>query len=113
MKYPKPRILLVDMPSECGKELTNSGYNAKAGTFGVRYRVPPSDSLAHVSLNARSLPDYEEQEIIIVNTRDGGVSNRNSGNAPYGVSVFWQHAGRGIVDPRPPVMAGTSGAFDR
>ena len=34
-EYPKPKILLVDMPKACADVLRQAGYNVAVGTFGV------------------------------------------------------------------------------
>ena len=100
-RYPKPKILLVDMPDTCAAVLRKAGYNVAEGTFGRPYRVPASDALYYVQ-NEWWLPNCDEQEIVIVNTSvpspTGVVRLDSPGD---GVYVFWQDGTNGLIDPRP------------
>ncbi len=66
-KYPKPKILLIDMYKECCEVLQKSGYNAKEGSFGKVYEIERSSQLYPVSINSWILPNCCEQEIIFAN----------------------------------------------
>ena len=46
---PKPKILLVDLPDTCTKQLQSAGYNIRAGSFGSQFKVKASDGLAVVA----------------------------------------------------------------
>jgi hypothetical protein len=54
-KYPRPKILLIDMKDETESVLKAEGYDVVAGSFGVPYRVPKEDKLFPVIING-SLP---------------------------------------------------------
>jgi hypothetical protein len=112
--YAKPRILLVDMPEECECALIDAGYNVAAGTFGSTCSVQPSEGLHPVPMNTSELPDFEEQEIIVVNTsRPLPTGQCEVTNPGEGVSALWQRSNEGIIDPRPYVMTEVRHAFDR
>jgi len=64
-KFPKPKVLLVDLPREVQDAILAAGFNAQAGTFGRPYKVPARDSYVRMNADAR-LPNYHEQEIIII-----------------------------------------------
>jgi len=65
-KYPKPKILLLDLESEAESILKDAGYNVTSGSFGVPYKVPRDDNRSPVIPNG-SLPDFAEQEVVAVN----------------------------------------------
>jgi len=114
LKYPKPKILLIDMPPACEDTLRNAGYNVARGTFGTPYRVKQCDKLFYVSLESCSLPDYQEQEIIIANTSRPGATGSPPGEGPgEGVDAYWQEGTSGLVDPRPLFMGEVCGSFDK
>lgn len=113
-KYEKPKILLIDMPNACEKSLQTEGYNVTAGTFGYPIEVSPSDQIFHVSTESVKLPDYEEQEIIIVNTARTIVIPRLKNDSPGdGVKAIWQRAINGVIDPRPVAMREVRDSFGR
>ena len=64
-KYPRPKILLADMGAETQQLLSAEGYNVADGTFGVPYKVPMSSSYSPV-IPEYSLPNYAEQEVVVV-----------------------------------------------
>jgi hypothetical protein len=41
-KYPKPKVLLVDMPANSYDALRAAGFNVSEGSFGTPYAVAPS-----------------------------------------------------------------------
>jgi len=113
-KYPKPKILVVDLPPACTAALRSAGYNVATGTFGTPYAVPRSDSLCPVMTNSCSLPNSEEQEIIIASTACPDPDETMKGEkAGEGVDHVWQSAVHGDIDPRPLVMRMVRPAFDR
>lgn len=104
-KYPKPKILLVDMPPKCAQVLEDAGYNVSVGTFGLPYRVIASDELFYVPLDSYHLPNSFEQEIVIVNTLCPTPSDLPPEGCPgEGVDAIWQDGTAGIIDPRPVAM---------
>jgi hypothetical protein len=102
LKYPKPKILLLDLPDPFETALNAAGFNAAVGTFGVPYAVTESDKLHYVSRSSALLPNVEEQEIIIVNTASPKALHELPVDQPgFGVTAYWQAGVEGEVDPRP------------
>lgn len=113
-KYPKPKILLIDMDDRCATALQAAGYNVCVGTFGTPYRVKPSKSLYYVSLSSSHLPNHEEQEIVVVNLLGPDPTDAPPGNVPGDtVKAFWQSCSDGLIDPRPITMFLVRSAFDK
>lgn len=113
-KYPKPKILLVDLPEGAMKKLASSGFNVKAGTFGRPYRVPASDDFLPVVAQA-NLPNYTEQEVIIIDLTSPEMADQPEGRkqTSEGAPDWYAKASRGFIDPRPRVMAEVSEDWDR
>ncbi len=63
-RFPKPKILLVDLPDGAASKLLAAGFNVRSGTFGRPYRMPVGDGYFPVFAQAR-LPNYTEQEVVI------------------------------------------------
>jgi hypothetical protein len=107
-KYPKPKILLIDMYKECGDVLRAAGYNVAEGSFGTVYQVEKSCKLYHISFESCNLPNCSEQEIIFTNIYKKPVQSEppeTQKNFPgFGVESIWQDAKKGIIDPRPATM---------
>jgi len=113
-KYLKPNILLVDMPSQCKEVLCRAGYNVAVGSFGTPYRVKASTKLMHVSTKSVVLPNYEEQEVVLVDTEGPKAVDKVIEDAPVeGVDEVWQSCESGIIDPRPRAMRLVRKAFER
>jgi hypothetical protein len=70
IKYQRPKILLLDCAPEVEAALTGAGYNAKSGTFGRPYRVRLGSGYLPV-LSKASLPNYPEQEVVIIDLGEG------------------------------------------
>lgn len=103
-RFQKPRILLVDLPSEWSVRLRQAGYSADEGTFGQPYSVEPSD-LPFPALNKSAwLPDYHEQEIVLVNAAEPEARGEQPPAPGLGVESWWQSAVSGLVDPHPLAM---------
>jgi hypothetical protein len=110
--YEKPRILLIDCSEECQEELRKNGWNCSVGTFGTPYLCERSSNVYLVTGDSASLPDCEEQEIVIIDTAitpPGGEPDRSPGK---GVAEFWQSGAEGMIDPRPLTMNSERSAFD-
>ncbi|KXB07062.1 hypothetical protein AKJ51_02135 [candidate division MSBL1 archaeon SCGC-AAA382A20] len=113
-KYEKPKIMMLDMPKACTKTLQKAGYNMTEGSFGLPYKVKRSDKPKYVSLDSRNLPNYEEQEIIFVNTALPDSVGKKPENIPEsGVTELWQLSTKGLIDPRPYAMTLVQKASDR
>jgi len=113
-KYPKPKILMIDMPLAWASVLRKAGYKVSLGTFGTPYRVEPSDGFSLVPFESYSLPNCEEQEIVIADSARPKPVDELPHQAPgEGVDALWQSNETGVIDPRPYVMGRASGSFDR
>jgi len=110
--YEKPRILLIDCSEECQEVLREAGWNCSVGTFGTPYLCERSSNLHLVTGDSASLPDCEEQEIVIIDTAitpPGGGPDRSPGK---GVAEFWQSGAEGMIDPCLLTMNSERSAFD-
>ncbi len=104
-EYHKPKVFLVDMPDTCREVLAHSSYTVATGSFGRPYRISRSNECSHVTLESTKLPNKEEQEIWVVNTRCPPASPCPPKNEPgEGVNTFWQQCHRGSIDGRPLAM---------
>ena len=113
-KYPKPKILLVDLPDEATAKLSSSGFNVKAGTFGRPYRTQVSDNFLPVVAQG-DLPNYTEQEVIIIDLTPPEIAEQPEGrkHTSDGALDWYAKASRGFIDPRPRVMAEVSEGWSR
>jgi hypothetical protein len=113
-EYQKPKILLLDLPDSVLDSLRSAGFNASAGTFGSPYRVELSDSYRPVIYKA-DLPNYTEQEIIIIDLTPPETLDRPDGKkmTSEGENDWWAKCSRDEIDPRPRVMKEAQNAFDR
>lgn len=113
-KYPKPKILLVDLPEGATAKLASAGFNVNAGTFGRPYRVPASDDFLPVIAQA-NLPNYTEQEVIILDLTPPEMADQPEGrkHTSEGAPDWYATASRGFIDPRPRVMAEVSEDWGR
>src|SRR5690242_4694117 len=57
VKYPKPKILVLDLEDEVTEQLAKSGRNVTKGTFGRPYKVGKSSSCMPVIVKF-SAPNY-------------------------------------------------------
>ncbi|MBN1804425.1 MAG: hypothetical protein JW837_04180 [Sedimentisphaerales bacterium] len=102
-KYSKPKIILIDLPSDTLPVIKEKGYNVISGSFGHPYKIRQSSYDNKVLTDAK-LPNYTEQEIIVIDLsydfktaegeiptdyKDTGLCTERSGN---------------IIDPRPFAM---------
>ena|SRR5215211_2549333 len=95
-KYPKPKILLLDLESEVESILKDAGYNVTSGSFGVPYKVPRYDSRSPVIPNG-SLPNFTEQEVVVMNLMSGNEMEEPSGEklTSFGEPDWWASNSRG------------------
>ena len=113
-KYPRPKILVIDAP-DVTPALQQRGYAAMSGSFGQPVVVPKA--AAYLPLNLTGfLPDYTEQEIVVVDLarpdpQDCGTDLFES--PAQGVRSVWAPAASGLVDPRPATMLHVRDAMDR
>jgi hypothetical protein len=114
MKYPKPKILLVDVEEEAVKLLQKAGWNAVSGTFGRPYKVQKGDGFFPVIVSY-SLPNYSEQEIVVVDLYKEDVADRPEGekHVPDGEGDLWAKCNTGKIDPRIRSMLTVRASFDK
>ena len=63
--YPKPKILLLDLPPAAATELENLNLNVRWGTLSFKYKVPRKSACVPLTFSLHA-PNYAEQEIIVV-----------------------------------------------
>jgi len=114
IKYNKPKILLIDLPSELTNKLKSAGFNVYAGTFGSPYKVKIRDDCQPVIHNF-NLPNFSEQEIIIIDLTAPPILNFPEGKklTPEGEEDWWAKCSLGFIDPRPYIMSKVKKSFDR
>jgi hypothetical protein len=69
VRFPKPKILLIDLPPNSEKDLIAAGYNATTGTWGHPYPARNPNTTSPVR-GTHSLPNYNEQEVIVCSLAD-------------------------------------------
>jgi hypothetical protein len=114
LKFPKPKLLLIDLPEEVEGAVHAAGFNVRAGTFGQPYHVPPSDRFEPMFADAR-LPNYTEQEVVIIDLTPSETGNRPDSQTPVvdGVTTWFARCDKGEIDPRPMVMVNVRNDFRR
>lgn len=102
IKYPKPKVLLLDVPDAESEQLIAKGFNVSVGTLGTPYRVERGDGFLPM-IGTPKLPNYREQEIIVVQLHVGDYAFRAYGEKrrPDGEPDIWAKRDRGLIDPRP------------
>jgi hypothetical protein len=114
VKYPHPKVLLVDVDQRAGVALIGGGFAVRVGSFGrpLEFARTPRD--VPVPLNG-SLPNYAEQEVIIVDlTTPPSVSFPSSEQRLVaGQFAWWLPGSNGLADPRPLAMARATESSDR
>lgn len=102
LKYPKPKILLLDLDEKTEKTLTDAGYFIETGSLGVPYRVKKSTGKSPVIRN-HYLPDnYAESEIIIIDFAYSKILDAPIGEraSPSGGNDYFASHDYGLIDPR-------------
>jgi hypothetical protein len=115
LKYPQPKILLIDMPSHAEVMLREAGYNVSVGSFGTPYKVPKTDKLLPV-INHSALPiNFTEQDIVVVDLALPKAVDELPGekHTSDGQNDWWASCKWGIIDPRPRLMVQAQEDFDR
>jgi hypothetical protein len=64
-KYPRPKILLMDLEAKVEETLKRAGYNVETGSFGAPVKVPAERKHVAVPV-ARAAPNETEQEVIVL-----------------------------------------------
>lgn len=112
--HDKPKIMLIDMPDEATETLIDEGYNIVKGTFGKPYKVNINSGFQPV-ISKASLPNYSEQEIIIIQLTPPESIEQPEGERtnPDSEPDIWTKCNKGIIDPRPRIMSMIQNDFDR
>ena len=94
------------MGSDVEKTLEAEGYNVAAGSFGKPYKVGKSSEYEPVIADYL-LPNYPEQEVVIIDLVPGEPISRPLGekSTPLEELDWWAKCSNGFIDPRPRVMA--------
>lgn len=113
-RYPKPKILLIDLKDDSETVLKAAGYTVVAGTFGTPYKTSKDNSYRPVATDF-DLPNYAEQEIVIIDllppeTLDNPKEEHHSVSGEYD---HWAKCNFGVIDPRPVAMSIFRPDFDR
>ena len=105
-KYPRPKILLVDMELETELVLQDHGWNVTTGSFGTPYKVAKSDDYLPIVPNGNLPSDFAEQEIVVVELALATCLDGPRGEkfTSIGDKDWWASCNRGIIDPRPKMM---------
>jgi hypothetical protein len=113
-KYPKPKILAIDLEQSAIKQLQNDGWNVMSGTFGRAYKVKKGSGFAPV-VTQPQLPNVNEQEIVIVDLYAREMLDAPDGekHTPDGELDWWAKCSHGSIDPRPRSMLQARPSFDR
>ena len=114
VKFARPKILLVDMPDDVAGVLSKEGYNLGVGSFGRPYKVKTGSDYQPVIVRP-SLPNYTEQEIVIVDLVPKSPVDGPSGekDSPMEELDWWAKCSDGVIDPRPRTMAMVQKQLDR
>jgi hypothetical protein len=113
VKYDKPKILLIDVESSAFDTLVETGFNVKAGTFGQPYKVEMSSGFQPL-ISKPLLPNYAEQEIVIVDLRYEVADHPNGEKSrPDGELDFWGKCDFGFIDPRIKAASKVRDDFDK
>lgn len=115
VKYPQPKILLIDMTEDVETGLRAKGLNITTGSFGTPYTVPKSNNLQPVIPNGYMPPNYTEQEIVIIDLTPKDPLSGPIGEKPVapGTNDWWTSCEIGVIDPRARVMLKYQSGFDR
>jgi hypothetical protein len=113
-KYPKPKILLLDMPVSASTVLSSKGFNVSCGTLGKPYKVRKSSGFEPLIVK-KEVPNHTEQEIIVVDLGYGdlGPSPQGEKHRPDDEIDLWGKCDRGFLDPRVRTAVELQRSFDR
>lgn len=113
-KYPKPKILLVDLPNKVFNGLKSAGYNVSQGTFGIPYKVDAENGIIPISIEY-DLPNHTEQEIIIIDLLHSKILEAPTKEVELyeGQKWWWGNCEHGIIDYSSYVKTMRREEFDR
>jgi hypothetical protein len=101
LKYPKPKILFLDLPDSASAALRAKGFNVNVGTLGKPYRVSKSSSYQAL-IGKADVPNHTEQEIVVIDLSFGELESGPQGekHRPDGEPDLWAKCDKGFLDPR-------------
>jgi hypothetical protein len=112
--YPKPKILLLDVPDGAHDALIGKGFNVRKGSFGKPYKVSKTGGFQPV-IGVADLPNFTEQEVIVIDlhvqTYDAGPQGEK--HRPNSETDLWAKCDKGFIDPRVRAMWKVRERFDR
>jgi hypothetical protein len=114
LKYPKPCILLVDLPDKAEKALTTKGFNVTVGTLGRPYQVKKTSNYQPL-IGSGNIPNHTEQEIIVIDFKFEELAGAPTGekHRPIGEVDLWGKCDEGFLDPRVRTAMDLRKPFDR
>jgi hypothetical protein len=114
-KYPKPKILLVDLGENVTMALKTVGYNVTTGSLGTPYKVKrEQDNFFPVMINGVFPSGYKEQEIVVVDLHPIILEDPPKQETLQLAGPQWfARTDLGIVDPRSRLASAVRTDFDR
>jgi hypothetical protein len=114
-KYPRPKILLIDLDAEAETVLSAEGFNIATGSFGTPYRVQKDDGFDPVIVNGSLPANFTEQEIVVIDLIPSTILDEVEGekHTTPGKKDWWASRSVGVIDPRPRLMAQVRDDFQR
>lgn len=114
IKYPKPKVLLVDLPETASVALKHHGFNVSIGSFGKPYKVQKNSGYQPV-IRSDILPNHTEQEIVVVDLHFADLANGPDGepHRPEEELYVWAKCDQGFIDPRHLTACLEQKVFDR
>ncbi len=114
VKYPKPKILLLDLPEAAHAALLEKGLNVCRGTLGKPYKVTKTSGYQPL-IGSGDVPKHTEQEIVVVDFAYDEPANGAKGekHRPDDELDFWGKCDQGFLDPRVRTSMKIQQAFDR
>lgn len=114
VKYPKPKILLIDLKDDSKDVLKSAGFKVENGKFGVPYRTQKSETYEPVVLDY-DLPNFAEQEVVIIDllpftTKESPDQITEPVDGDYD---YWAKKNFGVIDPRNSTMHQIHTSFDK
>jgi hypothetical protein len=106
-KFPRPKILLIDIEDDAASILKAEGYSIATGSFGKPYRVEKGDGFHPVIMNGSLPQNYAEQEIVVIDLAGFDILEEVQGekHTSMGENDWWASCSEGVIDPRPRRMA--------
>jgi hypothetical protein len=114
VKYPKPKVLLLDLPEAASTALAAKGFNISSGTLGKPYKITKASSYQPL-IGKGIVPNHTEQEIVVVDLLPDEMEPGPQGekHRPDGEPDFWGKCDKGFLDPRVRTSLQIRESFDR